>query len=100
MKDFNQKWKQAPLTLKLNRTFPSFFLVNFTGESDSEEIDIINEDDKRLEDEYNMQDMEYNVSLPSATVLQLEAAKPPSLIHTESSFTGCILKIENSQKIL
>ena len=45
-----------------------------------------------------MQDMEYNVSLPSATVLQLEAAKPPSLIHTESSFTGCILKIENSQK--
>ena len=47
-----------------------------------------------------MQEMEYNVSLPSATVLQLEVAKPPSPIHTESSFTGCILKIENSQKIL
>ena len=83
MKDLNQKWKQATLTLKLNRTFPPFFLVNFIAESDSEEIDIINEDNKILEDENNMQDMVYNVSLPCATVLQLEVAKPPSPVHTE-----------------
>ena len=30
-----------------------------------------------------MQDMVYDVSLPCATVLQLEVAKPPSLVHTE-----------------